>query len=249
MSMRKSMLDLSTASSCSSEETDSTQTQSGLVTPTPPPQPSPSLSTDADNLATNGQTNHSIISNATTQTHIHSNRNNIHNNNHHQQLNRPISSFRKCQSYVHLTKATEKLQTSLIDCTEHSERLRKTASTPNAIYMAIKQEHHFLLMHRIFKRCKVILILFDSILCFVCACTVCMATQPKQKKKNTTQVVLNCTHNPPILDWYQFCIGVRPLWLCSVLIISFLFSRFVVDNHILFPFDFIYFVLYYEIDR
>lgn len=158
------MLDLSTASSCSSEDTDSTQTQSGLVSPTPPqPLSSPSLSTDVDNLATNCHTNHSIVSNATTQIHINLNRNNIHNNKHHHQaLNQPISSFRKCKSYVHLTKATEKLQTSLIDCTEHSERLRKTASTPNAIYMAIKQEHHFLLMHRIFNRCKVILILFDS---------------------------------------------------------------------------------------
>ncbi|XP_055325342.1 hippocampus abundant transcript 1 protein isoform X2 [Sitodiplosis mosellana] len=152
MNMRKTMLDISTASNCSSEDTDSTQTRSGLVSPSPQP-PSFRNSSTFDDLATNSLTKHSIASNASTQINININQIN-NNDNHHHQLNAPLSSFRKCQSFIHLTKATDKLQTSLIDCTEQSVRLRKTASTPSAIYMAIKQEHHLLLVRRIFNRCK-----------------------------------------------------------------------------------------------
>lgn len=129
--MRKTILhNSSTISSSSSEDTASTHTQ--CVSP-------PIRNSNSFNNLTN--VNHLAASNASNQVHL---------------LNTQ-SSFRKCQSFIHLTKATEKLQTSLID-TEHCgdcDRLRKTTSNSTAIYMAIKQEHH-LLVHRIFNRCKVI---------------------------------------------------------------------------------------------
>lgn len=128
--MTKTILQNSSTSS-SSEDTESTHTQSGLVSP-------PVRNSNSFNHLINE--NHSTLSNASNQAH---------------RLNAQ-SSFRKCRSFIHLTKATEKLQTSLIDTEayDNCDRLRKTVSNPTAIYMAIKQEHH-LLVHRIFKRCKV----------------------------------------------------------------------------------------------
>lgn len=113
-------------SSCSSEDTESTHTQSGFVSSPPP------------------------IRNSNTFD------NSINVTNQMPDLLNTQSSFRKCQSFIHLSKTSEKTQSSLIDI-EHCgncNRLRKTASTPNAIYMAIKQDHQ-LLVHRIFNRCKV----------------------------------------------------------------------------------------------
>lgn len=130
--MTKTILHInSIVSSSSSEDTESTHTQCGLVSP-------PIRNSNSFNHLIN--VNHSTPSSASNQAH---------------RLNAHLS-FRKCRSFIHLTKSTEKLQTSLIDSESHGncDRLRKTASNPTAIYMAIKQEHH-LLVHRIFKRCKV----------------------------------------------------------------------------------------------
>lgn len=129
----------STVSSSSTEDTESTHTQSGFVSP--PIRASFTI----DNLANNHQSNH-----------LTANPLNAHQRN-------PHTAFRKCRSFIHLSKCTDRAQTSLID-SGNSDRVKKSASTPTAIYMAIKQEHHFL-VYRIFNRCKVnvILILF----CFV----------------------------------------------------------------------------------
>lgn len=136
--MSKTILDMSSvSSSISSDETESTNTQLGnLATPSPPIQNSTTfnnlakpLTTTAANLPQSHQTN------ANPNTH---------------------TPFRKCRSFIHLTKPSDRVQSSLID-SGNCDRLRKSASTPNAIYMAIKQEHRFL-VHRIFNRCKVILI-------------------------------------------------------------------------------------------
>lgn len=74
----------------------------------------------------------------------------------HEHQSNTHTPFRKCRSFIHLSKASDRVQSSLAD-SGNCDRLRKSASTPNAIFMAIKQEHH-LLVHRIFNRCKVILI-------------------------------------------------------------------------------------------
>ncbi|XP_031631780.1 hippocampus abundant transcript 1 protein isoform X3 [Contarinia nasturtii] len=146
MSMTNTMLHMSTSCS-SSDDTNSTQTQSGFVSP--PIRNSITF----DNFAKkhNNVTNHLT---AATVTAV---------NPSNQQLNTQSiaqssssSTFRKCRSFIHLTNMTTtgKCQSSLINDTEHCDRLRKTASTPNAIYMAIKQEHHLFMVHRIFNRCK-----------------------------------------------------------------------------------------------
>lgn len=137
---------MSTVSSSSSDDTESTQTQSGFVSPPPPPIRN---SITFDNLTE--QTFVAATTVAAVAATINTNPNlpQAYPLNMHQ-------PFRKCRSYVHLTKVPDRIQSSLID-PGHCDRLQKSASTPTAIYMAIKQEHRFL-VHRIFNRCKVILI-------------------------------------------------------------------------------------------
>lgn len=148
MNMKKPILDVSN----SSDDTDSTQTQCSVVLP-------PIRNSNTfDSLVEKNRLNHSAANDtadvaaaataaaiaaavATGQDH---------------QLNSE-TTFRKCQSFIHLSKASDKFQSSLIDSSGNCDRLRKATSTPTAIYMAIKQEHH-LYVHRIFNRCKVNLI-------------------------------------------------------------------------------------------
>lgn len=68
--------------------------------------------------------------------------------------------FRKCQSYVHLSKTTSgSVHSSLInhESTTNNDHLllNKSSSSPGAIYTAIKQEHRYF-VYRIFSRCKVV---------------------------------------------------------------------------------------------
>lgn len=94
------------------------------------------------------------------------------------------SSFRKCQSCVYLsaTTTTDKLQNVVIDnpnycggtCTHHhrntiqipiaSSAITFTIPTPTVVYMAVKQDQHFVAyLRRIFNRWKVISICFVSL--------------------------------------------------------------------------------------
>lgn len=144
MSMTETKLHTST--SCSSSDTDSTQTQSGLVSP--PIRNSITF----DNL-TKKHKNQTNYMTAATVAAVNPSNQQLNTQSNTQSSSTTSSTFRKCRSFIHLTTAG-KCQSSLFTDTEQCNRLRKTASTPNAIYMAIKQEHH-LLVHRIFNRCKV----------------------------------------------------------------------------------------------
>lgn len=75
--------------------------------------------------------------------------------------------FRKCQSFVHLSKlSSERVHSSLINhettTTTNNDHLllNKSSSSASAaaIYTAIKQEHRYF-VYRIFSRCKVVCLL------------------------------------------------------------------------------------------
>lgn len=80
--------------------------------------------------------------------------------------------FRKCQSFVHLSKiSSDRVHNSLINHHETMSNtvhlLNKSSSSPCAIYTAIKQEHRYF-AYRIFSRCKVVFLwLLLLLLCFV----------------------------------------------------------------------------------
>lgn len=150
MNMKKLILDITNnANSNSSDDTDSTQTQCSSVV-LPPIRNSNTF----DSLVERNRINHlstaAVGSGAATQDHHY------HHHHHHHQLNKQ-STFRKCQSFIHLSKTSDRVHSSLTDTSGNCDRLRKASSTPTAIYMAIKQEQD-LLVHRIFRRCKVNLI-------------------------------------------------------------------------------------------
>lgn len=67
--------------------------------------------------------------------------------------------FRKCQSFVHLSKtSSDRVHSSLINhasTTNNDHLLHKSSSTASAIYTTIKQEHRYF-VYRIFSRCKVV---------------------------------------------------------------------------------------------
>lgn len=73
--------------------------------------------------------------------------------------------FRKCQSFVHLSKtSSDRVQSSLINhesTTNNDHLIHKSSSSASAIYTTIKQEHRYL-VYRIFSRCKVVC--FEEIL-------------------------------------------------------------------------------------
>lgn len=144
--MKKPILDRSSnnGSSNSSDDTDSTQTQCSIVLP-------PIRNSNTfDNLVNKNRINNFTSATATVPTVATAAQDP-------RQLHTQ-SPFRKCQSFIHLSKTSDRLQSSLIDCSGNCDRLRKATSTPTAIYMAyIKQEPH-LFVHRIFNRCKVNLI-------------------------------------------------------------------------------------------
>lgn len=166
MTIRKQILHNSTTSNSSSENTDSTLIQSGFVS-------SPIRKCNTfDNLTEKNML--TVMSNVTNQPHEMTKQ----------------SSFRKCQSFIHLSNGTEKIQSSLIDIEHSSDHIRKTISTPNAIYLAIKPELR-LSMHRIVNRRKVILIL---LFCFGLLQS-CRTHKPHIKLTNSRLV-------------YSVCIGV-----------------------------------------
>lgn len=67
--------------------------------------------------------------------------------------------FRKCQSFVQLSKmSSDRVHSSLINhesTTNNDHLLHKSSSSASAIYTTIKQEHRYL-VYRIFSRCKVV---------------------------------------------------------------------------------------------
>lgn len=68
--------------------------------------------------------------------------------------------FRKCQSFIHLSKlSSDRVHSSLINresTANNDHLLDKSSSSPSAIYTAIKQEHRYF-VYRIFTRCKVVM--------------------------------------------------------------------------------------------
>lgn len=145
MNMKKPILDVNN----SSDDTDSTQTQCSVVLP--PIQNSNTF----DSLVEKNRINQ-LAANDTVDVAAASAIAAVAAAAQDHQLNSE-TTFRKCQSFIHLSKASDKFQSSLIDSSGNCDRLRKATSTPTAIYMAIKQDHH-LYVHRIFNRCKVNLI-------------------------------------------------------------------------------------------
>lgn len=145
MNMKKPILDVNN----SSDDTDSTQTQCSVVLP--PIQNSNTF----DSLVEKNRINQ-LAANDTVDVAAASAIATVAAAAQDHQLNSE-TTFRKCQSFIHLSKASDKFQSSLIDSSGNCDRLRKATSTPTAIYMAIKQDHH-LYVHRIFNRCKVNLI-------------------------------------------------------------------------------------------
>lgn len=101
--------------------------------------------------------------------------------------------FRKCQSFVHLSKMSSGgVHSSLINhesATNNDHLLHKSASSASAIYTTIKQEHRYF-VYRIFSRCKVVcfikknvsLICCFSFHCFLSLIHVCAEDWTREKE-------------------------------------------------------------------
>lgn len=142
--MSKTILQISTVSSSSSDDTDSTQTQCESLPPI-------RNSCTFDHLPIN---HHQTINLQTHQL----NESDVITDSTVTSTTTSTSSFRKCKSFVQLTTATGKLQNSIVDSDfcgncEHPRKLT-TAATTAAVFMAIKPDQHFFI-YRIFNRCKV----------------------------------------------------------------------------------------------
>lgn len=128
LNMSKTILQISSVSSSSSNDTDSTQTQSDALPPI-------RNCCTFDHLPKNHQLNESDVNRVAGQ------------------LTYP---FRKCKSFVQLDTGTGKLKNSLIvsDYCGNCDYSHRAASAPSTVYMAIKLDHQFSIQ-RIFSRCKV----------------------------------------------------------------------------------------------
>lgn len=131
------------STSNSTNGTDSTHTQSDPVSP-PPIQ----CSVTVENLANIRRWPAKTLTNKSVS--------------HTQHTHKP---FRKCQSFIHLSKiSSERVHSALIkheSIAKNDQLLDKSSSSssslsPSAIYTTIKQEHRYF-VYRIFSRCKVVM--------------------------------------------------------------------------------------------
>lgn len=168
----------SNSRSNSTDGTESTHTQTGLVSPKPMRN-----SITVGNLA------------------------NIHRWPAKSFANKSHKPFRKCQSFVHLSKiSSDRVHSSLINhrhgsTANNDHLLHKSSSSPSAIYTAIKQEHRYF-VYRIFSRCKVVLCFVD-LCCFSFHCflplTTCAEKRAREKERKKWRTIkrskpFGCVH-------------------------------------------------------